>query len=43
LLPSGNPVEFDDTRQLKWRDVSSTHELIDGAYTASTEYLRQVQ
>ena len=39
LLPSGNPVAFDDTRQLKWRDVSSTHELIKGAYDASLAYL----
>jgi NTE family protein len=39
LLPSGNPVAFDDARQLKWRDVSSTSELIDGAYAASIAYL----
>jgi len=39
LLPSGNPVAFDDTRQLKWRDVSSTNDLIEGAYAASVDYL----
>jgi NTE family protein len=39
LLPSGNPVAFDDSRQLRWRDVSSTNQLIDGAFQASTEYL----
>jgi NTE family protein len=39
LLPSGNPVAFDDTRQLKWRDVSTTVGLIDGAYAASIAYL----
>jgi NTE family protein len=39
LLPSGNPVAFDDARQLKWRDVSSTNQLIDGAYAASKAYL----
>jgi len=39
LLPSGNPVAFDDARQLRWRDVGSTRELIDGAYAASVEYL----
>jgi NTE family protein len=39
VLPSGNPVAFDDARQLKWRDVSSTTGLIDGAYRASTAYL----
>jgi NTE family protein len=39
LLPSGNAVAFDDARQLKWRDVSATSQLIDGAYTASLQYL----
>ena len=39
VLPSGNPVAFDDARQLKWRDVSSTTGLIDGAYSASKAYL----
>jgi NTE family protein len=43
LLPSGNPVAFDDTRQLKWRDVRSTNELIDGAYAASAGYLESVR
>ena len=41
LLPSGNPVAFDDARQLRWRDVGSTHQLIDGAYTASLAYLEE--
>jgi NTE family protein len=39
LLPSGNTVAFDDSRQLRWRDVSSTIELIDGAYNSSVAYL----
>jgi NTE family protein len=39
LLPSGNPVAFDDARQLRWRDVASTNQLIDGAYAASMAYL----
>jgi NTE family protein len=39
LLPSGNPVRFDDRRQLKWRDTTATAELIDGAYEATSEYL----
>jgi NTE family protein len=39
LLPSGNAVPFDDSRQRKWRDVSSTHELVRGAYEASAGYL----
>jgi NTE family protein len=43
LLPSGNPVAFDDARQLRWRDVGSTNELIDGAYVASMAYLDGMQ
>jgi NTE family protein len=42
LLPSGNPVNFDDRRQLKWRDTGSTQELIDGAFEATTGYLSDV-
>lgn len=42
LLPSGNPVAFDDSRQLKWRDVGSTSELIEGAYRATIEYLHSM-
>lgn len=40
LLPSGNPVAFDDRRQLRWSDTGSTAALIAGAYEASREYLR---
>jgi NTE family protein len=40
LLPSGNPVMFDDWRQLRWRDTGSTEELMEGAYEASTSYLK---
>ncbi len=39
VLPSGNPVEFDDRRQLRWRDTTLTEPLIQGAYRASAEYL----
>jgi NTE family protein len=39
ILPSGNPVAFDDARQLRWRDVSSTTDLIDGAYATAMAYL----
>ncbi|MCI0424509.1 MAG: patatin-like phospholipase family protein [Actinobacteria bacterium] len=39
LLPSGNPVAFDDRRQLRWRDTSDTSTLIETAYVASSEYL----
>jgi NTE family protein len=39
VLPSGNPVEFDDRRQLKWRSTGATTELAAGAYAASRAYL----
>lgn len=39
LLPSGNPVMFDDWRQLKWRDTGRTTELMDSAYEATRDYL----
>ena len=41
LLPSGNPVEFDDRRQLRWRDTTDTGRLIEGAYRASSRYLAE--
>jgi len=43
VLPSGNPVEFDDRRQLKWRDTQDTGELIEGGYKASRAYLEGVE
>lgn len=39
LLPSGNTLSFDDTRQLKWRDTTQTTELIDAAREAASDYL----
>ena len=39
VLPSANPVEFHDRRQLRWRDTTGTSELIDNAHTASAAYL----
>ena len=42
LLPSGNPVNFDDRRQLRWRDTGGTEELIEGAYIATSRYLEDV-
>ena len=41
VLPSGNPLEFDDKRQLKWRDTTATSKLIDAAYRASLAYLAE--
>ncbi len=42
LLPSGNILSFDDTRQLKWRDTSDTASLIQNAYTATSVYMADV-
>ncbi len=42
LLPSGNPVEFDDWRQLRWRDTGNAGKLIEGAYEASLSYLSAI-
>lgn len=39
LLPSGNPVAFDDRRQLKWRDTSDTVDLVESAFQATASYL----
>ena len=39
VLPSGNPVAFDDRRQLKWRDTSDTAALIEAAFEAASGYL----
>ena len=42
MLPSANPVEFDDRRQLRWRDTGDTARLIEGAYQASVQYLGEL-
>ena len=42
VLPSGNPLAFDDRRQLRWRDTTTTAELAEGAYAASSAYLADV-
>lgn len=39
LLPSGHEVAFDDPRQAKWSDLGDTDALIDGARTATGEFL----
>lgn len=41
LLPSGNPVAFNDRRQLRWKDTGETEVLVEGAYLASREYLER--
>jgi NTE family protein len=39
LLPSANDLDFDDVRQVKWRDMASSDDLIQRAHAASAEYL----
>lgn len=41
LLPSGNDLDFDDARQLRWSDLSDTDELVDGAMRAAGAYLAE--
>ncbi len=43
LLPSGNPIAFDDRRQLRWRDTADSERLIDGAYAATSVYLQELR
>jgi NTE family protein len=43
LLPSGNPLSFDDSRQLRWRDTTETSRLIDGAREAAAAYLAEAR
>lgn len=42
VMPSGNPVSFDDRRQLKWKEFSDTEALIVAGYQASSEYLEKL-
>lgn len=39
LVPSGNPLAFDDRRQLRWRDTADTGKLITEAYRTAARYL----
>lgn len=42
VLPSGNPVSFDDRRQLKWKEFGSTGDLVSAGYQASVDYLETI-
>jgi NTE family protein len=42
VLPSGNPVAFDDRRQLKWRNTGDTKALIEAGYQATSSYLEGI-
>jgi hypothetical protein len=41
VLPSANVLDFDDPRQLKWRDMADTDELSSRSYEASAAYLAE--
>ncbi|GAA1465966.1 patatin-like phospholipase family protein [Microbacterium thalassium] len=41
VLPSANALDFDDRRQLKWRDIGDADELAGRAYEASRDYLAE--
>lgn len=43
VLPSGNDVQFDDPRQIKWTDMGDTASLIERAHQASAEYLSNLE
>jgi NTE family protein len=43
LLPSGNPIEFDDRRQMRWRKFDETVSLRDTGYQASVTYLETIR
>lgn len=39
VLPSGNPLEFDDRRQLRWTELGETGVLVAAGYQSSVDYL----
>jgi len=39
LLPTGDPIAWDDRRQLKWNDTGGIQERMETAYLATTRYL----
>lgn len=39
LLPTGNPVAWDDRRQLKWKDTGGIEDRLATAYRATLDYL----
>lgn len=43
LLPSGNPIDFDDRRQIRWRKLDETVSLRDTGYRASADYLESLR
>ncbi len=39
VLPSGNSLDFDDRRQLRWSELGDTDALVTAGYEASVDYL----
>ncbi|MGF1618867.1 MAG: patatin-like phospholipase family protein [Acidimicrobiia bacterium] len=39
VLPSGNALDFDDRRQLRWSELGDTDALVSAGYRASIDYL----
>jgi NTE family protein len=39
LLPTGDPIAWDDRRQLKWQDTGGIEDRMRAAYEATTDYL----
>ena len=39
VLPSGNVLDFDDRRQLRWSELGDTDALVSAGYQSSVEYL----
>jgi NTE family protein len=42
VLPSGNTLEFDDRRQLRWRELGETRSLVTAGYQSSVDYLANI-
>lgn len=42
VLPTGNPIAWDDRRQLKWSDTGGIAERMRTAYEASVDYLEHL-
>jgi NTE family protein len=40
VLPSGNVLDFDDRRQLRWSELGDTDALVAAGYRASVDYLQ---
>lgn len=43
LLPSGNPIDFDDRRQIRWNKLGETGALSETGYRASADYLEGIK